>query len=159
MGKANADSDLNLKTGNLSSLSLGYGFINTLTVWLSVGSAQHRNKSANDTKTSYVNFELGLQYKFRSQSRLQPYGKLSIGVYTLSEKNSDVTKIGNGFALVAGADYFFSSHFGFGAEVNYRFVDFTEESRKVGNDEYKTFDLDPALNGDSVSFMVTFTIQ
>ena len=159
MGKANPASDLNLNTGNLFSLSLGYGFFNNFTVWLSGGSAQHRNKPANNTKTSYVNFELGLQYKFLSQSRLQPYGKFSGGVYLLNNENSDVTdKVGNGFALAAGADYFFSRHFGFGVEVNYKLVDFTEEFRKVGG-ETKSVELDPALNGDSVSFMIAFTIQ
>jgi outer membrane protein W len=164
-GIATAASDLNLKTGNDFAFSLGYGFSNNVTLWLGIGRAKHQNKQTTDTDAVFTNpaggfqYKADLQYKFRSQSRLQPYGKVGWGVYTMSERDVDVTKIGTGFTFAAGADYFFSRHFGFGVEVKYRILDFTEESRKVGDDEYERFDLDPALNGDSVSIMVTFTIQ
>jgi outer membrane protein W len=164
LGKATAASDLDLKTGNAWSLSLGYGFSNSMTLWLSLGRVSHQNKPANGEDTVFANpasgfqYKVDFQYKFRSQSRLQPYGKVGWGVYSMSEKDVDVTKIGTGFAFAAGADYFFSRHFGFGVEVSYKILDFSEESRKA-NGERETFDLDPALNGNSVSFMITFTIQ
>jgi outer membrane protein W len=104
-------------------------------------------------------YKADLQYKFITDSRLQPYGKVGWGVYGLREKDVDVTKIGTGFAFAVGADYFFSRNFGFGVEVNYKFLNYTEESRKVGDDDWQTFDLDPALNGNSLSVVLTFTIQ
>jgi outer membrane protein W len=164
-GIASASSDLNLKTGNVLSFSLGYGFSNNLTFWLSYGRAKHQNKQTTDSDAVFNNpvrgnqYKADLQYKFRSQSRLQPYGKVGWGVYSMSEENVDVTKIGTGFAFAVGADYFFSRHFGFGVEVNYKILNYTEESRKVGDDEWKDFDLDPILNGNSLSIVITFTIQ
>lgn len=164
-GIATAASDLKLKTGNVWSFSLGYGFNNNLTLWLGVGREKHQNRPAIDTNTVFANpasgfqYKADLQYKFRSQSRLQPYGKVGWGVYSMSEKDVDITKIGTGFAFAVGADYFFSRHFGFGVEVNYKILNYTEESRKVGVDEWKEFDLDPALNGNSLTVMITFIIQ
>ena len=49
-------------------------------------------------------------------------------------------------------------HFGIGAELMYKKLDYFEQSEDVGRGDLVT-DLDPNLNGDTLGFMLTLTIQ
>ena len=72
--------------------------------------------------------EINLQHKFETRSRLQPYGKVGLGVYGLGEDGSDVNLIGAGINLALGVDFFFARHFGIGAEVMYKKLDYFQQS-------------------------------
>jgi opacity protein-like surface antigen len=100
--------------------------------------------------------ELSMQYKLRPNSRLQPYGKIGVGVYGLEDLNTKVEKIGGGYNFALGVDYFFSRHFGLGAELMFKSLNYTRE--RVGHkNEFK--DLPNSIDGDAVGYMVTLTVQ
>lgn len=101
--------------------------------------------------------EINLQHKFETRSRLQPYGKVSLGVYGLGEDGSDVNLIGAGINLALGVDFFFARHFGIGAEVMYKKLDYFQQSTTTPEGDLIT-DLRPQLNGDTVGVVLTFTI-
>ena len=79
-----------------------------------------------------------LQYKFRPASKLQPYEKIGIGAYALQEKGTDPTFLGGGFNFAVGAYYFFSRHFGIGAEFIFKDIEYSKQSRTVYGDEIVT---------------------
>ena len=101
---------------------------------------------------------MSLQYKIQSQTRFQPDGKVGVGVYGIGEKDSNVIFWVSGFALTVGADYFFSRHFGVGVEMLYKNVDYSKETRKINGNDIVS-DLNPKLDGESVGFMFTLTVQ
>ncbi|MCG8603840.1 hypothetical protein MJD09_02435, partial [bacterium] len=76
----------------------------------------------------------------------------------IGEQGSNTTFLGGGFALGVGADWFFSRHFGIGAELQYKNVDYSKERVKVGGQTLER-DLNPRLDGRSVGLMFTLTVQ
>ncbi len=139
-------------------LSLGYGFSDRSTLWLTLIGADNESRSATQMMTEFGGIELAYQYKFMPESKFQPYGKIGVGAYALQENGTDPTLIGGGFNFAFGADYFFSRHFGIGAEFNFKDIEYSIESRTVNGDEIVS-DLSPHLNRDSRAFLITLTIQ
>ena len=144
--------------GGAGMLSLGYGFSERSTLWLSLIGTDNDSRSATRIVTEFGGIELAFQYKFRPESSFQPYGKVDVGAYALQENGTDPTFFGGGFNFAIGADYFFSRHFGIGAELNFKDIEYSKQSRTVNGDEIVS-DLRPHLNRDSRAFLITLTIQ
>ncbi|MCH7754973.1 porin family protein [candidate division KSB1 bacterium] len=144
--------------GGAGMLSLGYGFSERSTLWLSLIGTDNDSRSATRIVTEFGGIELAFQYKFRPESSFQPYGKVGVGAYALQENGTDPTFFGGGFNFAIGADYFFSRHFGIGAELNFKDIEYSKQSRTVNGDEIVS-DLRPHLNRDSRAFLITLTIQ
>ncbi len=144
--------------GGAGMLSLGYGFSDRSTLWLSLIGTDNDSRSATRIVTEFGGIELAFQYKFRPESSFQPYGKVGVGAYALQENGTDPTFFGGGFNFAIGADYFFSRHFGIGAEFNFKDIEYSKQSRTVNGDEIVS-DLRPHLNRDSRAFLITLTIQ
>ena len=147
-----------LNEGEGGALSLGYGFTNRFSMWLTLLGSEHIPVNGGEWMTEFGGIELNLQQKFEIESRLQPYGKVGFGVYTLQEHNSDIAMIGAGLNVALGVDYLFSKHFGIGAEVMFKKLDYYSEWRETEQGEFFT-DLNPDLNGDAVGFMLSLMIQ
>ncbi|RMD85554.1 MAG: hypothetical protein D6813_16110 [Calditrichaeota bacterium] len=154
-GSFEAAPDQNLNEGEGGMLGLGWGFTDHFSLWINVLGAEHTRKTS-EILTDFAGLELNLQHKFITESRLQPYGKVGIGGYSLQAQNSDTAFTGIGVNLALGMDLFFSRHFGVGAELMIKSLDY---SYKSFNDGKITEKLSPETDGDTVGFMVTFTIQ
>ncbi len=157
-GNFDVPSSANSADDGAGMLSLGYGFSNRSTLWLSLIGTNSEAKSATRIVTEFGGVELAYQYKFRPESNFQPYGKIGVGAYALQENGTDPTLLGGGFNFALGADYFFSRHFGIGAELNFKDIEYISESRTVNGNEVVS-DLRPHLNRDSRAFLITLTIQ
>jgi len=144
--------------GGAGMLSLGYGFSERSTLWLSLIGTDTDSRSATRIVTEFGGIELAYQYKYRPESSFQPYWKVGVGGYALQEIGMDPTFLGAGFNFAVGADYFFSRHFGIGAELNFKDIEYFSQSRTVNGDEIIS-DLRPHLNRDSRAFLITLTIQ
>jgi len=147
-----------LKEGEGGALSLGYGFTDRFSMWLTLLGSEHIPVNGGELMTEFSGIELNLQQKFEVESRLQPYGKVGFGVYILQEHNSDIAMIGAGINVALGVDYLFSKHFGVGAEVMFKKLDYYSKRQETEQGEFFT-DLNPDLNGDTVGFMLTLMIQ
>lgn len=160
LGSASFDmiSERGLEAGEGGVLSLGYGMTDRTSFWLSLLGAEHHPAGESEEVTEFAGLELNLQHKFRTDSRWQPYGKLGFGLYSLQEMDSQFTLVGTGINLALGMDYFFSKHFGVGAEIMYKKLDYVVQSQEVSDGALVT-DLEPNLNGDTAGFMITITVQ
>ena len=145
-----------LEDGQAVSLGLGYGINQKFTIWFALTGAEH--PGANNVITEFDGGEISLQYKFMPESRLQPYGKIGIGGYQLKDRGSDEKTRGGGFNFAVGSDYFLSKHFGLGAELIFKNIEYSSRSRQVAEGELIT-DIDPSIDGQSFGFLITFTIQ
>jgi hypothetical protein len=156
LGSFEATADRGLSEGDGGFISLGYGITDRFSLWLTALGAEHPRKAANTMLVDFGGLELNLQHKFATQSRLQPYGKIGVGVYGLQAQGSDTVLVGAGFNIGIGTDFFFSKHFGIGAELMFKSLDYSVRSV----DDGETFsDLRPQTDGDTVGFMITLTIQ
>jgi len=151
-------SERQLKEGDGGALSLGYGFTDRFTFWLTLLGSEHSPVVDDERATKFGGLELNLQHKFKTLSRLQPYGKVGFGVYGLEEQNSNVTLLGAGLNLAVGVDFFFSRHFGVGAELMFKKLDYVSQRIETAAGEVIS-DLQPHLNGDTAGFVLTFTVQ
>ncbi len=160
LGFGNFDTPSSANSGDdgAGMLSLGYGFSDRSTLWLTLIGTDNEAKSATRIVTEFGGIELAYQYKFMPESSFQPYGKIGLGAYALQENGTDPTFFGVGFNFAFGADYFFSRHFGIGAEFNFKDIEYSKQSRTVNGDEIVS-DLRPHLNRDSRAFLITLTIQ
>ncbi len=147
-----------LNEGEGGALSLGYGFTNRFSMWLTLLGSEHTSVNDGELLTEFGGIELNLQHKFEIESRLQPYGKVGFGVYGLHEQNSDIAIVGAGLNVAVGVDYLFSKHFGVGAEFSFKKLDYYSQRQETEQGEYFT-DLNPDLNGDAAGFMLTLMIQ
>lgn len=147
-----------LEEGEGGSLSIGYGFSDRFSIWATFLGSEHESSIREGNLYDFGGVELNFQHKFETEQNLQPYGKLGFGVYALEQRGSNAVLIGAGINLGLGVDYFFSRHFGIGAELMYKKLDYFEQSEDVGRGDLVT-DLDPNLNGDTLGFMLTLTIQ
>ncbi len=157
-GSFDMSSERQLEEGEGSLISLGYGFTDRFSLWLSITGTEHSQIDKNNLISEFSGFELNIQQKFETHSRLQPYGKVGFGIYSLEEKDSDVSLTGAGVNLAFGVDYFFSNHFGVGAELMFKKLDYFSQRQKTEGGEFVS-DLYPDLNGDIGGFVITFTIQ
>jgi len=157
-GSREMTKERNLQEGEGGALSLGYGFTDRFSLWLTlVGSEQARvGSEAKDVE--FGGIVLNVEHKFQSNSNWQPYGKVGFGVYGLTEKHSDVSLVGAGINVGLGVDYFFSRHFGVGAEASFQKLDYSSRHDKSGSETVIT-DLSPNLNGDTGAFMLRLVIQ
>lgn len=150
-------SERHLDKGEGGSISLGYGFSDNFSMWLSAIGSEHLIEDS-EVITEFGGLELNLQHKFNPDEAWQPYTKLGVGVYELHEKGSDVSLIGAGIAVGLGFDYFFSRHFGIGAEISLKKLDYISRKVETVDGEHIT-DIRPHLNGDTSTFMIHLVIQ
>ncbi len=151
-------SERNLNEGEGGALSLGYGFSQRFTLWATVLGSEHRSTIGDNEIMNFGGAELSLQHKFEIKSRFQPFGKVGVGVYVLEEDQTEESLIGTGITLSLGADYFFSRHFGIGAEFAWKKLDFFKRSIQEADGEH-IIDVSPSLNGDTAAFLLTLTVQ
>jgi len=144
--------------GQTVNLSLGYGFSNSSTLWLTVQGTEFKDKTAGDEVNEYNGLELSYQYRFMPEATLQPYGRVGLGAQIWKVRDSDTSVIGPAISVALGADYFFTRHFGIGAELFFKDIEFTEQVVDGPGGEVTT-KLDQNLNRDSRGFMFTLTIQ
>ncbi|MFQ5603139.1 MAG: outer membrane beta-barrel protein [bacterium] len=157
-GSVEMTSERQLEEGEGGLLCIGYGFTNRFTLWLTLLGSEHTPIKQTDLIQKFSGLELNIQHKFDVDDRLQPYGKLGFGLYGLESQQSATRLVGAGVNLAFGLDYFFSKHFGVGAELMYKKLDYYLQSTKAVEGEFVT-ELNPDLNGDTVALMITFTIQ
>ncbi len=157
-GNFEMTSERQLNEGEGGMLSLGYGFTDRFTLWGTLVGSEHESNSLNSVVTNFGGVEINLQHKFNPNSRWQPYGKVGAGLYGLEEDNSNITLIGGGINLAIGLDFFFAKHFGVGAELMVKKLDYFSEHVETETGEVIT-EIYPDLNGDTAGFMLTFTIQ
>jgi len=148
----------NVDDGEGAALSLGYGFTDRFTLWLTLLGSEHNSKATGASQMYFGGLELSVQHKFQTDTRWQPYGRIGGGVYSLRNKGTDVELIGAGLTIGLGVDFFFSKHVGVGAELSFKKLDYFEErTPEAGGDFLK--ELNPDLNGDAGAFMLTLTLQ
>jgi len=147
----------NFPDGGAGMLSLGYGFDDHFTLWGTLVGAGHPSNARHE-KAGFAGLELNLQYRFLPQSPVQPFGKVGVGIYGFEEDGTNTTFAGSGFALGLGADWFFSRHFGIGAELMFKELDYSKMVQRLAGRDVTT-DLNPKLDGDATAFMITLTIQ
>ncbi len=145
-----------LDEGEGGVLSLGYGFAERFSLWLSVAGAEH--ETSDGVTTHFGGIELNVQHKFVATSRWQPYARVGAGLYALQEDGAEAAYLGSGIALGLGLDYFFFRHLAVGVEFTLKKLDFSQRRIDRGDGELIT-DLNPDLNGDTAGFMLTVTIQ
>jgi len=158
LGSFDVTSDNQFDAGQAVGLSLGYGFNDRMTLWLGLEGAEYPASNNNKAITEFDALELNFQYKFRADSRLQPYGKMGAGLYQLKDRVSKAEITGGGFALALGTDYFVSPHFGFGFELHFKDIRYNKLRAKTASGHVTT-DIKPDLNRDSRGFLFTLTIQ
>jgi len=154
----------NLDEGDSGALSIGYGFTDRFSLWLTLLGSEHFTAASASpgfvaqTKTEFGGLELNLQHKFETENRLQPYGKVGLGLYGLHQIDSERVLVGAGINLALGVDFFFSRHFGVGAEIMWKKLDYLRQHTETSNGDLVT-DLNPDLNGDTAGLMLTFIVQ
>lgn len=151
----------NLREGDSGALSLGYGFTDRFSLWLTLTGSEHLTQGVEQTlsaKTEFGGLELNLQHKFQTEDRLQPYAKVGFGIYGLHRDDTNKTLTGAGINLAVGLDFFFSRHFGVGAEFMWKKLDYLQERTATAAGDLVR-DLNPDLNGDTAGLMLTFTVQ
>jgi len=83
---------------------------------------------------------------------------VGVGIYAIQEDNSGLTFVGSGFTAALGLDYFFSRHFGIGAELQFKELDYSHRIENTPEGEQDT-ELRPQLDGQTTGFLITLTIQ
>lgn len=139
-------------------LNLGYGIDDRFSLWLGAVLAEHPPQHDRVETTYFAGGEVDLQYKFITDSPWQPYGKVGVGIYAIQEDNSGLTFVGSGFTAALGLDYFFSRHFGIGAELQFKELDYSHRIENTPEGEQDT-ELRPQLDGQTTGFLITLTIQ
>ncbi|MFQ5637167.1 MAG: outer membrane beta-barrel protein [bacterium] len=160
IGSASFDmiSERGLAEGEGGMLSLGYGFSDRFSLWLTLLGSEHPEENVDSSITDFSGIELNGQHRFETRSRWQPYAKVGVGLYGLESRGSNETLIGAGLNMGLGLDFFFGKHFGVGAEASYKKIDYFSKSVQTESGELIQ-ELHPNLNGDTVGFMLTLTIQ
>ncbi len=154
-GGAEIPSQSNLKEGQAVNVHLGYGFSNHSSLWLSLVGTEFTDKITNDVSNKFSALELSYAYKVRSNSRLQPYGRIGVGIYVLETVSINTRLHGGGFLFGVGADYFLTRHIGLGVELMFKDIEYLEIEGAGGN----TVAINPHLNRDARALMFAVTIQ
>jgi hypothetical protein len=148
----------NLRDGEGAILGLGFGFSRHSSLWLHLLNAEHVRNDAAAEVAEYTAAEISLQYKFDPQTPLQPYARVGVGAYRLSGPPLGQRLLGAGICIAGGVDFFFSRHFGVGAEVTLKKIDYYVEQTRTSQTNILT-DLSPNLNADTMAFSLTLTVQ
>ncbi len=95
-------------------------------------------------------FSVNTRFSPLPESRLQPWGKLGLGAYFLSEDGFSDGLTGPGFNFGGGIDFFLVPGLAVGGEVTMRYIIYTSEYYEgcCGTD---TIPLDQNLDGPTVS--------
>lgn len=149
-----------LEKHGAQALAIGYGFKQHTTLWLSLSGGRHPEVNMPELKADFFVVELQFDYKFITDKRIQPFGKAGIGAAGLVEQDRVPEHLLAGIALTFsfGADYFFSSHIGVGAEFRFLDIEYVREEFTVDG-QTTGRDLNPGLNRDVTGFMVRFVVQ
>lgn len=137
-------------------LSLGWGFSDHVSLWLSGFGGEHPKSPPRVYGAGFGGIELDLQYKFITESPFQPYGKVGIGGYAIGQ--SGVIYTGGGIAGALGADYFFSPNIGIGLELQFKGIGYSQRTQEINGQDITT-EVDPPLEGKSRVILLTVTLQ
>jgi len=142
------------------SFAIGYGFKEHTTLWFGLSGGPHPRTEMPTLETNFFVVELQFEYKFLPKKKIQPFGKAGVGFAGLLEQESVPEHILLGIALTFsfGADYFFSRHFGVGAEFRFLDIEYVREEFIVDG-QTTGKDLNPGLNRDVTGFMLRFVVQ
>lgn len=160
LGETRVPSEDSFDKVGWGDINLGYGISSRSTFWLGVKGGEVKDVDLDEPKHFFGGLELTYQYKFISDASFQPYGKIGFGAYGIGfDDNPDRVIAGGGLTGAVGFDYFFSKRFGIGLELNLKDIVMVSETIKVNGGDDVERDLEPHLNRDSRTLMVTFTIQ
>lgn len=145
-----------IEEGGAGSFALGWGIDDHFTLWLAGYGGEYPGAPVNNRNGGFGGGEINLQYKFLTDSRIQPYGKVGIGIHAIGQ--TGVTFVGTGFSAALGADYFFSRHVGVGVELQFKELDYGTRIDDVGGKDIET-KLNPKLDGKTSGIMFSLIIQ
>lgn len=159
IGSLHNTSDLELNDAGILGLRAGYSFGDRLSLWLGASGSEHepdRGPAANTEQRNLGGLNLAVQYRFLPEERVQPYGTIGIGAYSMEEESSHDAMSGGGFTFGLGADWFVSRRVALGAELEYRNVSYTHE--RLG-EKGKFKERDQALDGDAMGLLFSISVQ
>ncbi|MCC7144452.1 MAG: porin family protein [Candidatus Eisenbacteria bacterium] len=159
IGSLHNTSKLNLSDAGMFGLRVGYGFDDRLSLWLGASGSDHdpdRGLGANSEAQNLGGLNLAVQYRFLPEERVQPYGTIGIGAYSMEEESTHDALSGGGFTFGLGADWFVSRRVAFGAELEYRNASYTHE--RVG-EKGKFKEREQALDGDAMGLLFSISLQ
>jgi hypothetical protein len=148
-----------LDDGDAGYFAIGYGIDPHMTIWLSALGSEHKQTGPNapaDRKSDVGGLELTLQYALRTQSRLQPYGRLGFGAYSVEDRKTHDALSGGGFRMGIGADYWFARHCAVGLELVARGAEYSR-SRTGKNGDFD--DLPENIGANAGGAIFSFTVQ
>ncbi len=162
LGEARVPSEDRFDELGWGELNLGYGVSSRSTFWIGLKGGQISD--SNEPEHFLGGLDLMYQYKFIDDGKFQPYGKVGVGAYGIGYDNSNTPEpdrviAGGGLIGAIGFDYFFTRRFGIGLELNFKDIVMLSETIKVDGGDDIERDLEPHLNRDSSTMMITFTIQ
>ncbi len=148
-----------LDQGGASFLALGYGVDPNVTLWLTAFGSEHEQLGAREAgkrMSDAGGLEVSLQYSLGTHRRLQPYGRIGLGAYSVEDRKTHDAMFGGGVRVGIGADYFFSRRCGVGLELVARGVEYSEN--RLGKDgDFE--DLPEKVSANSGGVVFTFTVQ
>lgn len=148
-----------LDQGGASFLALGYGVDPNVTLWLTAFGSEHEQLGTRESgkrMSDAGGLEFSLQYSLGIHRRLQPYGRIGIGAYSVEDRKTHDAMLGGGVRVGIGADYFFSRHCGVGLELVARGAEYGE--KRIGKDgDFE--DLPEKVSANSGGVVFTFTVQ
>ena len=156
LGNQSPSNSQNLQSDGATSLSLGYGVSQNVTLWLGAQGGVHYDKDFANRKSTIAGGEISLQYKLRPYQKLRPYGKVGIGGFARHDEFTDITLQGAGITWALGGEYRLARFLTVGAEFFWKDVDYKRS--KVG-DLGDFEDLDDPVHGNTNGFMMTLTIH
>lgn len=157
-GSVDMIAERRLQEGDGGMLGVGYGVTDRSSIWLHLFGSEHVSEDQPGLEVEFGGIEASLQHRFDNDGKFLPYGRVGFGLYALQNKGSDAGLIGAGVLVGIGADYFFTKHFGVGAELIYRKLDYFREVVETPAGDLIN-DISPNLNGDAVGVMVSIMLQ
>ena len=148
-----------LDQGNGGFMALGYGIDPHATIWLTLTGSEHEQNGEGvpeDRMSDVGGAEFTLQYAFNTQNRVQPYGRIGFGVYSVEDRKTHDAMTGGGVRLGLGADYWFSRRCAVGLELVARGAEYSQ-GRTGKNGDFD--DLEKDIDANSGGMLLTFTVQ
>jgi hypothetical protein len=157
-GSVNMTTERGLQEGESGMLGVGYGFTDRSSLWFHLFGSEHTTSESPHFTREFGGLELSLQHRFDNDGKFLPYGRVGFGLYALQEEDADAGLVGAGVVIGIGADYFFTKHFGVGAELVYRKLDYFKEVVETPAGDV-LHDISPNLNGDAIGVMLSIMLQ
>lgn len=148
-----------LDSGSGGFLALGYGIDPHATIWLTLTGSEHEQNGEGvpeDRMSDVGGVEFSLQYALNTQNRLQPYGRIGLGAYSVEDRKTHDALAGGGVRVGIGADYWFSRHCAVGLELVARGAEYSQ-GRTGKNGDFD--DLDEDVDANSTGAVISFTLQ